>query len=171
MIFDTVARETDRRAAMPRDRPMTPEHILLVQATFDEILPTSSEVAIHFYQRLFELNPALRLLFPNDMRRQQDMLMAMINAIVNDLWHSEALVPVLQQLGQRHVMYGVQAVHYDVVGAVLLWTLRQHLGTQFTAEVEAAWLAAYTFIATTMLAGIANKASTSEPSIGLELPL
>jgi hemoglobin-like flavoprotein len=97
--------------------------------------------------------------------------MAMINAIVNDLWHSEALVPVLQQLGQRHVRYGVQAAHYDVVGAVLLWTLRQHLGAQFTAEVEDAWLAAYTFIATTMLAGVANKTSTSEASIGWELPL
>ena len=136
---------------------MTPEHILLVQATFDEILPASNEVAAQFYRRLFEVDPTVQALFPDDMRPQQDMLMAMINTIVNGLWHIDALVPVLQQLGQRHVTYGVQTAHYDVVGAVLLWTLRQRMGAQFTAEVEDAWSAAYTLIATTMLAGAGEK--------------
>jgi hemoglobin-like flavoprotein len=104
----------------------------------------------------------VRALFPDDMRLQQNMLMAMITTVVNNLWHIEALIPVLQQLGQRHIMYGVQAAHYDVVGAVLLWALRQCMGAQFTEEVEDAWSAAYTFIATTMLAGAGDKTVTSE---------
>jgi hemoglobin-like flavoprotein len=129
---------------------MTPEQILLIQATFDTVLPTAHMVAEQFYQRLFDLDPTLRALFPADMRMQQDMLMAMITTVVHDLWYIESLVPVLQQLGRRHVGYGVQPVHYDLVGAALLWTLQQCLDAQFTEEVAAAWSAAYTFIATTM---------------------
>jgi hypothetical protein len=43
-----------------------------------------------------------------------------------------------------------------------MWTLRQRLGAQFTAEVEAAWATAYTFIATTMLTGAGQVAETPE---------
>src|SRR5213594_962059 len=125
---------------------MTPEHILLVQETFDILLPTSDAVAQQFYQRLFDLDPTVRAYFPTDMRMQQDMLMALINTVVHGLWHIDTLVPILLQLGQRHVGYGTQTAHYDMVGAALLWTLRQRLGAQFTAEVEAAWATAYTFI-------------------------
>jgi hemoglobin-like flavoprotein len=53
-------------------------------------------------------------------------------------------------LGERHVQYGVQPHHYDIVGAALLWTLAQGLGKHFTSEVEEAWTAAYTLLANTM---------------------
>jgi hemoglobin-like flavoprotein len=89
-------------------------------------------------------------------------LMALINTVVHGLWHIDTLVPILLQLGQRHVGYGTQTAHYDMVGAALLWTLRQRLGAQFTAEVEAAWATAYTFIATTMLTGAGQVAETPD---------
>jgi hemoglobin-like flavoprotein len=100
------------------------------------------------------------------MRRQYDMLMAVINTAVHGLWHPDALIPILQQLGQRHVGYGTHTADYDLVGEVLLHTLRHYLGTQFTVEVEAAWMSAYTFIATTMQARAAEAASMVELPIG-----
>jgi hemoglobin-like flavoprotein len=141
---------------------MTPEDILLVQATFDVLLPISTAVAERFYQRLFAVAPTVRSRFPADMRGQYDMLMAVINTAVHGLWQPDALVPILQQLGRRHVAYGTHTADYDLVGEVLLHTLRHYLGTQFTAEVEAAWLTAYTFIAITMQAGAAEAASMAE---------
>jgi hemoglobin-like flavoprotein len=132
---------------------MTPEDILLVQATFDALLPSSTAVAEQFYQRLFEVAPTVRSRFPDDMRGQHAMLMAMINTVVHGLWHPDALAPILQQLGRRHVGYGTQTSDYDLVGEVLMHTLRHYLGAQFTEEVEAAWTTAYTFIALTMQAG------------------
>jgi hemoglobin-like flavoprotein len=140
---------------------MTPEEILLVQATFDVLLPISTAVAERFYQHLFDVAPTVRSRFPEDMREQYDMLMAVINTAVHGLWHPEALVPILQQLGQRHVGYGTQATDYSLVGEVLLYTLRHSLGTQFTVEVEAAWTTAYIFIATTMQEGAVAVASTA----------
>lgn len=141
---------------------MNPEQIVLVQSSFDQILPASASIAQQFYQQLFILDPALRPLFPADMRQQEHMVMVMINTSVNGLWYPDTLVPVLQQLGQRHVSYGVQAEHYATLGAALIATLRYYLGPAFTAEVEDAWQAAYRFMSRSMLSGVVDT-STSPP--------
>jgi hemoglobin-like flavoprotein len=60
------------------------------------------------------------------------------------------LIPVLQNLGTKHVSYGVEAAHYDVIGQALLDTLALGLGEGFTPEVKAAWAQIYGVIATTM---------------------
>eukprot|EP00962_Isochrysis_galbana_P061419 scaffold36949_cov247-Isochrysis_galbana.AAC.1 len=61
-----------------------------------------------------------------------------------------ALVPVLQDLGSKHVTYGVESQHYDIVGHALLDTLALGLGAAFTPEVKAAWEAVFALVATTM---------------------
>jgi hemoglobin-like flavoprotein len=60
------------------------------------------------------------------------------------------LVPVLQELGTKHVGYAVLPAHYDVVGQALIKTLKTGLGKDFTPEVEAAWAKLWPIIATTM---------------------
>jgi hemoglobin-like flavoprotein len=59
-------------------------------------------------------------------------------------------MPSVQALGQRHRGYGVTAGQYGPVGAALLWTLEQGLGSDFTAETKAAWAEAYTTLAGAM---------------------
>jgi hemoglobin-like flavoprotein len=51
---------------------------------------------------------------------------------------------------------GVTNAHYDTVATALLWTLGQGLGDDFTPEVKAALVAAYTLLATTMQAAAAE---------------
>ena len=46
--------------------------------------------------------------------------------------------------------YGVTERHYETVGAALLWTLEQGLGSVFTAEVREAWTVVYQLLAATM---------------------
>jgi nitric oxide dioxygenase len=57
---------------------------------------------------------------------------------------------VAQDLGIRHIAYGVTPEHYGTVGSALLGTLEQGLGEAFTPEVKAAWTEVYTVLATTM---------------------
>jgi hemoglobin-like flavoprotein len=135
---------------------MTPKQITLVQTSFAQVTPIADTAAALFYQRLFELNPALRPLFKGDMREQGKKLMLMLKIVVSGLDRLEMIVPAVQELGRRHVVYGVQAAHYDTVGAALLWTLRQGLNETFTPDIEAAWAAAYTLLAETMKAAAAE---------------
>lgn len=129
---------------------MTPEQILLIQRSFADVLPIADTAGTLFYNRLFELDPTLRPMFRGDMREQGKKLMAMLKLVVNGLTRLDDLVPAIESLGRRHVAYGVRDEHYAVVGAALLWTLRQGLGDHFTPETEAAWRSAYTVLATVM---------------------
>ena len=129
---------------------MTPEQAVLVKSSWAKVVPIADTAAELFYGKLFELDPALRPLFKGDMKEQGAKLMKMINTAVNGLERLEAIVPAVQDLGARHVGYGVKPVHYDTVGVALLWTLEQGLGEGFTPEVKDAWAEVYGVLASTM---------------------
>jgi hemoglobin-like flavoprotein len=129
---------------------VTPAQKTLVQASFVSIATIADDAAVLFYQRLFELDPSLRPMFRGDMAEQRKKLMQMITAAVKGLDRLEQLVPVVQDLGRRHVGYGVEDRHYETVGKALIWTLEAGLGRAFTPDVKDAWIAVYTLLATTM---------------------
>lgn len=129
---------------------MTPEQITLVQSTWTKVVPISTTASRLFYDRLFELDPQLRPLFKASIEEQGAKLMKMIDAAVGGLTDLPALVPVVQDLGRRHVGYGVEDSHYDTVGTALLWTLEKGLGPDFTPPVKQAWATAYGTLAGVM---------------------
>ena len=127
---------------------MTPAQIALVQKSLEELPPQAT--AEMFYERLFELAPQLESLFKTDRRIQGEKLMGMLSAAVNGLGQIESIVPIVQELGRRHAQYGVELVHYEVVGTALLWTLEQVLEDGFSPAVEQAWIDAYELLSSTM---------------------
>jgi len=135
---------------------LTAEDIMLVRASFAQIIPIKEAAADLFYDRLFEVAPQLRGLFPVDLREQKQKLMAMIASAVMMLNDLDLLVPKAAALGARHVAYGAESSHYDVVGQVLLWTLERGLGDAFTPEVRSAWSDVYRVLAAAMQAGAAQ---------------
>jgi hemoglobin-like flavoprotein len=83
--------------------------------------------------------------------------MQMLGLAVNSLDRIEQLLPALQSLGTRHVVYGVRDKDYDTVGRALLWTLRKGLGEAFTPDVEAAWSNVYATLASAMQSGTGTR--------------
>ena len=130
---------------------MTPEQITLVKNSWAKVIPIRDQAATLFYGRLFSLDPPLQKLFSGDMAEQGQKLMVTISTVVASLDKLELILPVVQDLGRRHVGYGVNDADYDNVGAALLWTLEQGLGEAFTAEVKQAWTEAYGLLATAMI--------------------
>lgn len=126
------------------------EQIQLVQETFAHVLPIADHAAELFYNRLFELAPELRSMFPEDLVEQQRKLMAVLKIAVNGLKNPEKLLPVVQELGVKHKGYGVVDAHYGTVGEALLWTLEQGLADAFTPDVRDAWTAVYGLLAEVM---------------------
>jgi len=132
---------------------MTPQQVQLVQESFVKVLPIAPAAAQMFYARLFELDPSLKRLLKGDMKEQGRMLMAMIGGAVRGRATPPALVPVLKDLGARHLAYGVEEHHYDTVGQALIWTLQKGLGDAFTDELCDAWVAAYQLLSGVMQQG------------------
>ena len=139
---------------------MTPQQIELVQASWEKVRPISEQAAELFYGRLFELDPSLKPLFKGDMKDQGKKLMATLNLAVMSLTKLEEILAAVQDLGRRHVKYGVPAESYATVGEALLWTLGQGLGDEFTDEVKEAWTETYVTISTVML-DAANEAGSA----------
>jgi hemoglobin-like flavoprotein len=129
---------------------MTPEQIKLVQESFKKVEPIAPQAADLFYDRLFQIAPDVKPLFPTDLAGQKAKLMQMLATAVTNLHQVEKIVPAVQDLGRRHAGYGVKAAHYKPVGEALIWTLEKGLGAAFTQQVKDAWVAAYTTLSSVM---------------------
>jgi hemoglobin-like flavoprotein len=123
---------------------MSPEQMTLIRDTWRQVGPIADTAAALFYDRLFELDPDVRVLFRGtDMARQHAALVQAITAVVDGLDRFDKLVPNIEALGRRHNAYGVTDRHYDTVGEALLWTLEKGLGDAWTPEAADAWTEAY----------------------------
>jgi hemoglobin-like flavoprotein len=139
---------------------MSPEQKALVKETWRKVAPMGDAAARLFYDRLFVIDATTPPLFKAvDLAEQRRKLTQALAMVVHGLDHIEALVPALADLGRRHARYGITDGHYDTVGAALLWTLEQGLGSEWTPEVKAAWHDAYSLLAGVMR-GAADEAAT-----------
>ncbi|MEV4244639.1 globin domain-containing protein [Streptosporangium canum] len=123
----------------------------LVKESFAVVEPVADKAAAYFYGRLFAQSPHLRGLFPPAMDVQRDRLFTALTRIVWSLDSPDSLSSFLGQLGRDHRKYGVIAEHYTAVGNALLATVRRFAAELWTAEIEAAWVAAYTVAAKLMI--------------------
>ena len=131
---------------------MTPEQIKLVQQSFAKVAPISEQAAVIFYDRLFEVAPSVKAMFPENMTEQRKKLMATLAVVVNGLSDLPSILPAASALAVRHVGYGAKREHYPVVGAALLYTLEKGLGAAWTPEVASAWSVAYDTLSSYMMA-------------------
>lgn len=104
-----------------------------------------------FYSKLFSYNQSLRKMFPRNMGHQYQKLMEMLNTIIARLDKLDELTEEISKIAMRHVQYGVRRGHYKLVGAALIWTLRQGLGSEWTTEIESAWTKCYALISEAMI--------------------
>lgn len=129
---------------------MTPEKVKLVQDSFRKVVPIVDVAADIFYDRLFSIAPEVRPLFPADMSEQKKKLMGVLGVAVNNLHQVATILPVVKELGAKHVDYGVKDEHYDTVGAALLFTLEKGLGDDWNDDLAEAWTETYVTVATVM---------------------
>ncbi len=141
---------------------MTPDQVKLVQQSFAKVAPISETAAVLFYDRLFEIAPPVKAMFPADMTEQRRKLMTMLAAVVNGLGDLPSILPAASALAKRHVGYGAKAEHYPVVGAALLWTLEKGLGDGWTPDVAAAWTAAYGTLSGFMISEAYGRSEAAE---------
>jgi NAD(P)H-flavin reductase/hemoglobin-like flavoprotein len=140
--------------------PLNPR---LIKESFALIEPVADKAAAYFYGRLFAENPHLRGMFPAAMDAQRDRLFAALTRIVWSLDSTDGLSGYLRRLGRDHRKYGVLAEHYTAVGNALLATVRRFARDVWTAEIESAWVAAYT-VATDLMIAAAEADAAASPA-------
>jgi hemoglobin-like flavoprotein len=133
---------------------MDAQAVAMVQKSFEKVAPLGDTVTEIFYGELFAIDPSLRPMFKGDMREQRRMLMSALALVVRSLHAPQAILEPVKAMAKRHVAYGVEPVHYALVGNALLRTLEKGLGDDFTPELREAWTGAYG-----MLSGVMKDAA------------
>src|SRR5213083_2188671 len=125
----------------------------LLETSFQAIVLHGEAFVTAFYERLFTRFPETRAFFAaTDMFEQRKKLQQSLALIVQHMQHPE-------ELGQRHVTYGIRPEHYPLVGAVLLETFADFLGKHWTQAHHDAWVKGYEAVSSLMLKG------TQEPPV------
>ncbi len=133
---------------MQRPAPeMTPAQVARVRESWRRVLPMADQVAERFFGKLFELEPALRLLCAGDLRERGKELMATINSAIYSLDDTEGLGHAVAELARQHSACAIQDRDYGTAGVALLHTLEHFLGEDFTPELEDAWALTYARLA------------------------
>jgi hemoglobin-like flavoprotein len=133
---------------------MTPEQIELVESSIAALGGRLDETAAVFYERLFELDPALREMFPDDLAVQQRKFGVELAFIASSIRAHDRFVHAAGELGARHVGYGVRASHVRTARKALLDALRTIFGSGWSSSHERAWSLAYRLVSEAMMAGI-----------------
>jgi nitric oxide dioxygenase len=131
---------------------LTTEEIDLLRTRFRQLSQAPAQAAALFYGRLFEIAPEARALFPPDMEAQGLKMMSTLGLVVSQLHDFEGTRPMLEALARRHVGYGVEPGHYDLLAEPVDFKLRQCPGERCTPEVEAAWAKAFAALTAAMIA-------------------
>ena len=129
---------------------MTKQQASLIKTSFEFVKDNPSKVGKSFYKILFEKCPETRRLFGDDIANQEKKLMDMISIAVANIDELATVASSIRELGQRHVAYGVNPEDYQIVGEVLLQTLKNELGVNINSETEQAWAELYNIISKTM---------------------
>ncbi|MET0292808.1 MAG: NO-inducible flavohemoprotein, partial [Steroidobacteraceae bacterium] len=129
--------------------------IALIKATVPALQTHGEAITRHFYQKLFSEHPEVREFFSASHQAGGAQPRALAGAVLAYAAHIdrlEALKDALPLIIQKHVALGVQPEHYPVVGACLLYAIKDVLGDAATPAILDAWAKAYGQLADLLIA-------------------
>lgn len=161
VIASTMQGDNYKRGPAPPSHPLQAEEMSIIETTWELAASLGKqEVGVLLFRQIFDIAPGALQLFPfkdepdiYESPKLKKHALGVVNAVgkaVASLRDLDTLVPLLQDLGRKHVGYGVKLEHYDVVGQALLKTLSLGLGDKFSKGVEASWTKLWGVIAVTM---------------------
>lgn len=84
------------------------------------------------------------------------IVMNIVGSAVGLLRDPESLDSTLEYLGLKHDGFGITQAHFDLMGGLMMETLREAIGSKFTPAVEKAWLKMYNYTAKLILDGMSR---------------
>jgi hemoglobin-like flavoprotein len=121
-----------------------------------------------FYATLFSRHPSVRQLFPADVTTLSQHFIATLELAISHLGHVTAVDQQLRELGARHLHYGAQPQHYELVRDVLVATIGNSAGDDWNAELARDWRQAINMIIVPMLRGAAVETAAIAQRIAAE---
>lgn len=123
-----------------------------LREVFERLRAPGMHLGEIFYARLFQAAPHLKPLFRSTPAEQAEKLLQALEAVVRNFENSEANAALLEELGRRHVSYGVRAEHYDLVIDLMIESIEHLLGPHADRRLLDEWRMALRLISDQMIA-------------------
>ncbi len=158
-----VALEELARVFVPGDGESTqaldPERVAIA-ASFARIREQGDAFVSRVYDRLFAADSGVRALFPADITAQKQKLLHMLGLAVGGPTDPERIVPVLEDLGRRHLHYAVEPRHFRALEDAIVGALAEHDAQSWDGSLEQAWRRGFRFIEGAMTRGMSSERAT-----------
>mmetsp|Transcript_10265 Transcript_10265/g.13557 ORF Transcript_10265/g.13557 Transcript_10265/m.13557 type:complete len:162 (-) Transcript_10265:124-609(-) len=128
--------------------------------------------AMAILQKLIEIEPRTKAVFglpiKDDVRKSQlhrlgalihaKRMMQMLDSVFDLLGpDTESLSEILEQLGKRHVQYGVKASFFPFMGKAIIYSLKEQLGEKvWNDRIEESWVEVYEELSSDIMKSILN---------------
>ena len=125
---------------------LTQAHIDIIKATAPLVGQHAREITDHFYPLMFQRYPAVKEIFNQSHQQKGSQPQALANALVAYATHIDQLGELsdaVKLIVHKHCSLNVLPEHYPIVGECLIESVGAVLGEAVTAEIAAAWQAAY----------------------------
>lgn len=129
------------------------DEIQYLRTSFALTKPVGAKAADKFFANLFEAAPELQGFFSTTKAPPKSMLWATVGLIVDNLEDLESLDVPIKSLGTRHVALGATFKSYGIFADVIIGTIAEISGDEWTNDHEIAWEKALGFVVDKMLEG------------------
>jgi len=138
-------------------QPLSDNQVTLLKQTF-RIVDTD-RLAMRFYSSLFAQHPEVKSLFPDDLTILSTKIVSVFELVAYSFVETKAgeynlqaeVLQPLQHLGELHTKKGVVHDYYPWANALLLRSIQEESGPNFTSEMETAWKLALNHLTVAML--------------------
>ncbi|QXH55875.1 NO-inducible flavohemoprotein [Pseudomonas maumuensis] len=146
------------------------EQRAIIKATVPLLESGGEALTTHFYKLMLSEYPEVRPLFNQAHQASGDQPRALANGVLMYARHIDQLEQLGGLVGQiinKHVALQILPEHYPIVGSCLLRAIEEVLGKEIaTAEVIAAWAAAYGQLAEILIGAEENLYKQKEEAAG-----
>ncbi len=130
---------------------MKDNQIQLVKESWAKVSKEPQYLGAMFYNHLFEVAPQLKPYFVNRIEEQQIKLINMLDYLVSHLDNLSIIEEQVKALAKRHISYGTEIKHYEIIGDNLIWVLAQELAEEWNDKLEQAWTEVYKIVSEAMI--------------------
>lgn len=130
-------------ASMHRGRaapaPIDLDLIKRLTASYQTIVSAGDRMPDQVFTRLFDFEPSLRSLFPDDISPVKHHFARLLHWLVRHLHEPQKLRIALVDLGKRHEGYSVKVEHYPIFCDVLVESMADISGDDWNDELARDW--------------------------------
>ena len=127
--------------------------VIIVDDFWNLILPMKEKITDSFYSKLFTLDDSIKPMFKIDLGVQGLKLTDTLTFIIKHMGNIEDTIPIVKELGVKHLDYGTKPYHYELVLEALIFSFEKHLEEKFTTDMRLCWIKLYKFLSELMMLG------------------